>query len=279
MSLEQDLKLIGLEEKEAKVYLAALELGPTNIQNLTKKSGIKRSTVYEMIKNLQAMGLISETIKGKRKIYVASEPENLKRNIKAKEQLFNEILPELKSISNIGFVKPKITFYENREGLRNIYRDTLKIKNKLVLWVSTTQNIADTIGEKFLEEYIEERAKKKIWSKALHITFKKIFEYKYLNPETYEKTLREVRFAPSEIDLPNTIAIYDDKVAVISSRKEGFGFVVESKDYAKTMKVFYNLLWNISKPWHEMDFDSQDKNMENKEINNSDDDLDYWAKV
>lgn len=274
MSLENDLKSIGLEEKEAKVYLAALELGPTNIQDLTYKSGIKRSTVYEILKRLEPIGLIAESVKGKRKIYIAADPENLKRNIKAKEQLLNEIMPELKSINNIGIIKPKITFYENREGLRNIYRDTLQIKNKLVSWVSRTQNIADTVGEDFLEEYIEERTKKKIWSKSLHVTADKIFEYKYLNPATYEKTLRKVRFTPYEIDLPNTIAIYDNKVAVISSRKEGFGFIIESEDYTKSMKVFYDLLWNISKPYGDMNFDNKNKATENDSVEEKEDD--YW---
>ena len=89
MSLEQDLLEIGLDEKEAKTYLSALELGPTNIQDLTSKSSLKRSTIYEMIKNLQAKGLISETKKGKRRLFVASEPENLKRSLVLKEKLLN----------------------------------------------------------------------------------------------------------------------------------------------------------------------------------------------
>ncbi len=78
--------------------------------------------------------------------------------------------------------------------------------------------------------------------------------YKYLDPLTYEKTLRDVRFTPKEINFSNTIAIYDNKVAVISTRKEGFGFVVESADYAQSMMVFYDLLWNICKPYGDMEF-------------------------
>jgi HTH-type transcriptional regulator, sugar sensing transcriptional regulator len=273
MSLEKDLKSIGLEEKEAKVYLSALELGPTNIQNLTKKSEIKRSTVYEMIKNLKNQGLITEATKGKRRIFIASNPENLKRNIKTKEQLLSEILPELKSINNTGFAKPKIMFYEGKEGIREIYRDTLESKNKMTLWISPIQSMLETIGEDFLNKYVEERTKRGIWVKSAYITSQRVEDYKYLDPTTFEKTLRKIKFTPKEIAIENTMCIYENKVAIMSSRKEGFGFVVESEDYAKTMKVFHELLWNISKPYGEMNFDNQNKNEENKETAKDDD---YW---
>lgn len=243
------LQQLGLSEKEARVYLAALELGPENIQALTKKSGIKRSTVYEMIKNLKAMGLMSETTKGKRKLFIAAEPENLKKNLIQKERLLAEILPELKSISNIGFNKPKIMFFEGKDGLKEIYWDTLKVKNKMEFWISPIRDIAETVGEDFLIKYIDERVKKGIWIKSLHISSKKVPTYKYLDPATYERTLRKVRFSPPEIDIANTIAVYDNKVAVMSSKKEGFGFIIESADYTNTMKVFYELLWNASKEY------------------------------
>ncbi len=248
MGLEQDLKQLGLEEKEAKVYLAALELGAATIQNLSKKSGIKRSTVYEMLKSLKAMGLISESTEGKKRLIVAKNPENLKRNIKSKEQLLNEILPELKSLNNTASSKPRIMFYDNKEGIREIYRDTLLAKNKTTLWISPIQSMLETIGEDFLNKYVEERTKRGIWVKSVYVTSQQVPDYKYLKPETFKKTLREIRFTPKNISLANTMCIYDNKVAIMSSKKESFGFVIESEDYANMMKIYHNLLWEISKP-------------------------------
>lgn len=248
MQLNKQLTQFGLEEKEAKVYLSALEMGQINIQGLVKKSGIKRSTVYEMIKSLKEKGLISVTTKGARKLYLATDPEKIKRMLSEKQRLFTDLLPELKAISNIGFDKPKIKFYEGVEGLREIYWDALNIKDKMAYWISPIQSVMDTVGKDFLEKYVEIKAKKGLWIKSIHVVSQSNPDYKYASPETYEKTLRIVRFTPPEINIENTIGIYDDKVAVISSRKEGFGFVVESKDYANSMKIFYDLLWNICKP-------------------------------
>ncbi|MCK9379208.1 MAG: MarR family transcriptional regulator [Candidatus Moranbacteria bacterium] len=272
MSLEKDLQSIGLEEKEAKIYLAALELGSTNIQDLAEKADIKRSTVYEILKKLEPMGLITESIKGKRKTYIASGPEKLKKNIKEKEQLLNHILPELKSLNNTGNIKPKITYYEGRDGLRQIYNLALETTTKKVDWVSPIRAVMDTVGEKFLEEYIEKRAKEKYWIRSIQITEQQVDTYKYLDPTTFDKTYRRVKFSPPGLDIPNTMAIWDNKVAVISTRKEGFGFIIESADYTRSMKVFYDLLWNASKTYGEL-FDSKDSNSENKEISKDDA---YW---
>ena len=274
MDLEQGLQSIGLEEKEAKVYLAALELGPASIQDLTKKSSIKRSTVYEMLKSLQNKGLVSETTKGKRRLIIASEPEKIKRRLKEKEALFNQILPELKSLNNVDSIKPRITYYEGRQGLREIYMIALESKNKRAEWISPIQSVIETVGEDFLEKYIELKQKMGYSIRSLHVTKQRVQTYKYLDPVTFEKTLREVRFTPTGTDIPTAMAIWDNKVAVISTRKEGFGFIIESADYAKSMKIFYELLWNISKPWGDMDFDNKSKSIENEEDQGKEDD--YW---
>jgi len=157
----------------------------------------------------------------------------------------------------VGFVKPKIRYYEGRDGLREIYLKALKAKNKKADWVSPIQSVIDTVGEDFLEEYIETKKKMNYRIRSIHITEQQVETYKYLDPRTFEKTLRKVRFTPKGINIPNAIVIWDNKVAIMSSRKEGFGFIIESEDYVQSMKTFYELLWHISKSWGEMNFNNK----------------------
>ncbi|MCX6712822.1 MAG: helix-turn-helix domain-containing protein, partial [Candidatus Vogelbacteria bacterium] len=77
MPLEQYLQAIGLSDKEAKVYLANLQLGPSPIQDISRQSGLKRSTVYEIVKTLKDKGLIQTTQHDKKKLFIAEEPANL----------------------------------------------------------------------------------------------------------------------------------------------------------------------------------------------------------
>ena len=73
-----------------------------------------------------------------------------------------------------------------------------------------------------------------------------------------------MRYSPDTIKIPSTIGIWDNKVAVISSKKEGFGFVIESQDYADSMHELYELLWAVSKTWNQLhaeDEKTQDENL------------------
>lgn len=247
MDLKKILNQIGLEEKEASIYLASLELGPSTIQDLTRKSGINRTTVYQALKNLQSQGLISHTMHAKRKLIIASEPNNLKQNLRSRELLLNTAMPELISLSNINPIKPKIRFYEGKEGHHEIYKETLKAKSKIAYWISPIATQMETIGEDFLDWYIEERKKKNIWIKLVQKVLPDTPD-KYTNPKIYDRDLKDVRTAPVELNLPNITVIYDNKVAIMSNKKEGFGFVIESQNYAEMMKTFHDLLWNASSP-------------------------------
>ena len=45
-NLAKSLKSLGIEEKQAKVYLACLELGTATIQELADKSKVKRTSIF-----------------------------------------------------------------------------------------------------------------------------------------------------------------------------------------------------------------------------------------
>ena len=63
-----ELRKLGLAEKEVKVYLTGLELGPTSVQKISVAANLTRPTTYEIIEKLEAKGLFSE-IKEKKKIF------------------------------------------------------------------------------------------------------------------------------------------------------------------------------------------------------------------
>lgn len=42
--------------------------------------------------------------------------------------------------------------------------------------------------------------------------------------------------------------IYGDKVVCISSRKESFGFIIESREFAELLCAQFEVLWKQAKP-------------------------------
>jgi len=54
--LIQELQKLGLSDKESKVYLASLELGPAPIAAIAKQASVNRPTTYVIIESLIKKG-------------------------------------------------------------------------------------------------------------------------------------------------------------------------------------------------------------------------------
>lgn len=57
-NLEKTLEKIGLNEKEASLYLATLNLGEAPMSRLSKEAGLKRTTAYQIFRGLEKRGIM-----------------------------------------------------------------------------------------------------------------------------------------------------------------------------------------------------------------------------
>jgi Cd2+/Zn2+-exporting ATPase len=67
--LQTTLTQIGFSDYEAKVYLALLHDSPTTGYQLSKKSGVPRSMVYEALGRLATRGAVLETVEARATLY------------------------------------------------------------------------------------------------------------------------------------------------------------------------------------------------------------------
>src|SRR4030043_1743030 len=102
--MELELRKMGLSEKEVRVYLSGLELGPNSVQNIAKQAGLSRPTAYEIIKKLEDKKLFLETRQRSKSLFRAQSPENIlgilrtqKREIEEKERKFIRIIAALEA--------------------------------------------------------------------------------------------------------------------------------------------------------------------------------------
>lgn len=122
----KNLENVGLEPKEAGIYLAVLHLGKATIADIARKSKVKRMTVYQHIDDLLRKSLVHKTAQGKRVFYVAESPEKIVKILERKKKHFEKVLPDLKTIFGHSSHKPQIRFYEGIEGMRAIYDELTK---------------------------------------------------------------------------------------------------------------------------------------------------------
>lgn len=240
------LKQFGLDDREAALYLACIELGPSLVWLIAQKTKIKRTTVYLVAESLKQKGLLSE-FRDKRGIhYVAEPPESLIDNLQARERKIREALPELKALTNKGTIKPRIAFYEGKEGIREVCNDSLKKGNSEVLFVSSFTDIYQIISLTYdTEHYIPTRLKKNI--RLRMVVLKDPYTEKLAQSDKQE--LRETRFLPSGFAFTASQFIYDNRIAYISSEKELVGAIIESSDIAQLERQKFEMLWH----WLETD--------------------------
>lgn len=237
MNISEQLTQFGLNQKQAEIYLALLELGAASVIGLAKKTGIKRTTVYDILIELEKKGLLSQTKKGKKRLFLANDPESLGKILEEKKNKLEELMPALKSLINTAGTKPVIRYHEGLEGIKEVYRDTLKYQGELLAFV--TENIIAKLGQKFADEYKEKRKKAQIFAKVIGPDTDEIVEYK----KSDNKDLKETRLVPKD-KFPFSIEmnIYGNKTAFMSFGEQ-LGLIIESSEIAKNMKFLFELAW------------------------------------
>lgn len=227
---------LGLSPKEARIYLSSLETGVASAQTIAKKAQIKRTTAYAVLETLAEKGFVLKTQKEGVTKFIAENPKSISEKFKAYQKSLENNLPELEAIYNKEQIKPKVLFFEGKEGILRVYEDTLKEKPGEIL-MFTTSEIFKTFDE-FPFEYVEERKKKNIH--ALRISPKDEMYSKHAKLD--EEELSETKLL-KDFNIPIEINIYNNKVAFMSYNDK-IGLIIESEGIAKSMKKIYELLWD-----------------------------------
>lgn len=240
---ENILTKAGLTEKQAKVYLACLGLGKVGAPEIAKKAEIKRTTAYGILDELVGLGLVSSVHKGRLKLFKAQEPKVILDILESNKQQVAGIIPSLESIFTSYHLQPKTQFFEGREGIKRIYEDTLNCHSKKIMQIVRVKDFIEFPGGDFSRKYIKQRAEKGIAAYALHPKSGDLHDDTY--GEDSEKLKRYVRYLPPDMFYASMIMIYDYKVAMISTKEENFGFIIESKEFSNTLKAYFDFLWKV----------------------------------
>lgn len=230
------LKEIGLTENESKLYLALLELGPSQAGIISIRTGMHRRVVYDTVERLIKKGLIGYILKNNKKIFQASNPNNLLEILKEKENIINTIIPDMLLRFQKTKEKEETNFYKGKNGLKSVLENQLETKKELL--IISGYPIAYDVMQFYFKWFDQKRVKNKIKAK---IIFNKT-EKKLKIP------LSEIKFLPKKYFSPLAINIYGDKVAIILWSKDNpLAIVIKNKEIAEGYKKHFELMWRIAK--------------------------------
>ncbi len=246
MDIIKTIENAGLSKVESQIYVAALELGESLPKNLAEKAAIKRPTLYGILPKLLEKGLLTETVKGKRKYIVAEDMQAYVNQKKYELDEIQKLVPQLQSILGTATSKPKILVYEGVEGIKKIYYDHLLQKQPINELVGI-ENIHPELQKYIQNYYIPERVKRKI---PLRMLVGGVTSSEGFNVKSNSLELREVKVIDdSDFQVPLGLDIYGNNLSITLHRKNSamIGIIIRSKEISTAMVSIFNLLWLTAK--------------------------------
>lgn len=247
--VEDLLQQLGFTANEIKVYLAILENGKITPTDVAKRTGVNRTTVYSVAKELAKRGVIVEDLGGVNQYLVALPPRDLDAIVKKEEKqlaekkkittsAINELLQYAK---NTQYSIPKIVFINEAEIEQYLYKQTPAWNDSINKYDGHWWGYQDESFVRYYEKWIDW-----YWQKGSPATMK----LKLLSNESAEKikkkkySNREIKFWKESKDFTATTWINGDYVVmIVTSQRPHYLVEIHDSVLAHNMREVFKGLW------------------------------------
>jgi len=240
------LQGLGFKPQETKIYLACLQLGISPVSTIAIEAGIQRTEAYLILEKLHKAGIVSFIEQNGKKHYSAISLEKFKKIQLEKVKKFEALIPELKVLEKVSG-RPKVQFFEGREGIKLALDDTLnQPRGSEILAYFTGEGYYQDDPE-FAKRYVDKRTKKGIKVRMIGADTLATRDW----TQHDQAQLRTTRLVPSDqFPFTNEYDIYGNKVAIISLQDELLAVIIESESIVKTQKAIFELAWEAAEKYH-----------------------------
>lgn len=245
---------LGLTLTEASLYLAAHGGKAYTVQELAKKAGIKRPTVYHALATLLEKGLASEKLVGSKTKFAFSNPEHLyglaereREAVEEKARALETLIPLLSRGAGDMSDVPSVVHYEGLQGMKMVMDIAFHARSKKWDIIAPYSN--------FLREYDPEYAQRYLKARKFYgITSRTLWEGgmrpgRRLTPEEIRE--RNPRLMPKSMHgkFKSMMILFDDKVAIFTSYDKLTAILLTSKELHDMFSALFDGLWETSKSY------------------------------
>ena len=235
---------IGLSENEAKIYLALIELGPSQTGAIVKKTNLYRVMVYDTLEKLMQQGLVNYSIRHNIKVFEAENPNQFLELIKNKEIIAKSIIDGVAKIKTKGPKIEGVYIYENWKGIKaaqeNYFKEIKEIKGEYLM-VGASRQLHKKL-DAYFNYFHERRSKLKIPAKLLFNENNREFANKKIKYKPIQ-----IRFMPKEIITPSWFSTYNDLILIGLAEEKPMAFLIKNKAIAESYKQYFYFMWGQGK--------------------------------
>lgn len=243
---------LGLDEKEATVFLSLTKLGSAPASTVAKDTGVTRTHVYDLVEILKKRGLITETEVRGVKRYEATDHAGLMAHLSRKQQEMRLLEKQLAQAASMfaGLrtheeQRTKVRFFEGFEGIRSLYEE---LRNDLKTQVDPVDLITIWPVES-LERAYPQFYEQEVYFNLPNLTKRDIMyecEMAKRYIERYKKgpAKHDYRIWPKEKKEFDTDTLcWLNKVAFTDVRGNPSGVVIENVSFARTFRMWFDEMW------------------------------------
>lgn len=230
---------LGLTEREAAVYLAALELGKSQQNELAAKAGLQRTSLRELLPRLIERGILQETPHGKRTLLLARDPRELAAELDEKTRAVQAALPLLLALQNDTTNKPEVRFFEGIEGVKQVFNETIRVGRPIYTFVDVS-DLHPELEKWLVHHYVPARHQHQITNYVL------VSESPIVATLIPNDRYRKNKIVPSaEFPFKMEIDVFGDYVSLVhfSKTDEPSATLIRSHSAATTLRSMHTFMW------------------------------------
>lgn len=255
--MRNELKKLGLTDKEIEIYLAGVKAGPLTVQKLSQIAKVKRPTTYDVLNRLKELNLVNQNLKGKKKVFEMARPAKLlkfveeeKEEVLEKEKSIKKIISNLEAMAQKTELATDVKIYDGWDGIDEVM--VMFAKTEAPFYSFYSSYYLNGLDEKMISRIGKSVLKVNEARLGLKNKLYVITDYSEVSANLHllgSTSIREFRFLPKGVKLPAMVDICEDKVALSSIKeKDKYGCIlIQNSIIAETLKFMHSTIWQSLK--------------------------------
>lgn len=233
------LFLQGLAAEELHIYKTLLKLKQATVLELSKTTAINRTTLYRVLDSLIEKGLVAKIHIKRKHYFMAERPKRLLEFSRAQEAKVRDLLPELLAIDEEASERPKIKFFEGKEGIRVLFDHLLEGREEILSFTYPDNTFGSV---PFMQDFVSRRIKLKVPTRLIAQDSAFARSRKARGPED----LRQVKLV-KHLPLEAAYFIAGNKVVMFSLKSWHVGVLIENRQIAQGLRMIFEAFWQSIK--------------------------------
>jgi sugar-specific transcriptional regulator TrmB len=238
MKEKEVLQELGMEPREANIYLTLLRREYATASKIAEDIGVDRTTTYDILSRLIDKGLVSYAIKNNVRHFKAAPPQQLLTDLKEKQKHLQKIIPNLLAMEKHAKEETSVELFRGKEGIITVLKSLLRDK-KDYLAIGGIHDFSKTIPA-FVSQFLKK-------CNNLGIKGTLICEEGFGDSPEDIIGKHETYKLISKQFVSSTTKIWGDKTAFFVFTEPYHVILIKSKEVADRQRLFFNYLWKQAK--------------------------------